>query len=111
MPHPQHTFIMTNSYRIASQIRLLTHSEFITRTTGYGSDHQYAVWNSEYNLAGWDALFVEKDREARYRPVLKRLFERVGPLEPVVVREDGYPVRTFYMMGCYRFRGEVGSKE
>jgi len=107
MPEPGRTFVMTNSYRLASQIRLYSNSAVITRTTGHSDSHQYLIWNRRYDLCGRDALFVEKKARERYRSELEGIFEQVGPFEPVVIRRGTQDVRTFYIVRCYGFLGTM----
>lgn len=105
MPEPDRTFIMTHSYRLASQIRFYSNSALITRTTGHPGSHQYLIWNRRYDLCGRDALFVGKRARERYRSELEGIFEQVGPFEPVVIRRGSRDVRTFYIVRCYGFLG------
>jgi len=104
MPDPGRTFVVTRSYRLASQIRFLSGSAVATRTTGHADSHQYLIWNRQSDLSGWDALFIDKNDRERYREELQGLFERVGPFETIIVRHGGDVVRRFYLVRCYGLR-------
>ncbi len=101
MPHPARTFIITHSYRMGSQIRFLTESQYPTHTSGYKSPHQYGIWERGRHLSGWDAVFV--DKEKRHIDVLERQFERIGPVEHLTVTDAGMTIRTFCIVRCYGY--------
>lgn len=102
MPDPQHTFILTNSYRLASRIRLFADPTLITRTTGSKAPHQYKIWNERYNLSGWDAIFIDEKKNDTYLRVIQELFERVGSFEPLELTKNNQRLRTFYMVRCFK---------
>jgi hypothetical protein len=109
MPKPDRTFVITRSYRMASQVFFYSGSGIITRTTGHRDSHQYRYWNRLRDVCGWDALFVDKKAPARYRERLQVLFERVGTLEKIDIRHGAEVVRTFYVVPCYGFKADQGS--
>ncbi len=104
MPDPEHTFVITNSYRFASQIHFYSGVSLITRTTGQKSPHQYDIWNKSQDLKAWDALFLDKKNKEKYRQGLVEHFERVDAFEPVIIRRDSEPLRTFYMVKCFGYK-------
>jgi dolichol-phosphate mannosyltransferase len=104
MPNPGRTFILTHEYRHASQIRFLTDSRLITRTTGYRPPHQYQLWNSAFNPTGWDAIFVDKKKRGRDIEILAGMFDHVGPSEPLDIKAAGATMRTFYIVRCYGYK-------
>ncbi len=103
MPEPDQTFIITHAYRLASQVRFLTGSQYITGITGHKSPHQYGIWDKTRRLKEWDALFVDKEDDHKDRKILEKLFSRVGPAEPVNITKDKEVIRTFYIIKCYGY--------
>jgi hypothetical protein len=104
MPDPEHTFVITNSYRFASQIRFYSGASIMTKTTGQKDPHQYTIWNDRYDLKGWDALFIDKKEKERYREYLQERFSKVEAFEPLVIKKKGHPVRTFYVVRCFGYK-------
>jgi dolichol-phosphate mannosyltransferase len=109
MPDPDRTFVITRSYRMASQIRFYCSSDIMTRTTGRRDPHQYRYWNNQRDVFGWDALFVDKKYSERKRDILQALFNDVGTLEKIDIRQGTDVIRTFYAVPCYGFKGQAGS--
>ncbi len=101
MPDPTHTFVITDTYRLASQIRFLTHSKYPTQVTGIAAPHQYALWRDRIDLTGWDAIAVSKKSRIKNSRILETIFTRVDPIQDHPITHDGTPVRSFYFQPCY----------
>jgi hypothetical protein len=106
MPDPDHTFVITRSYRVASQVRFYCGPGIITCTTGHREPHQYRYWNRQRDVSGWDALFVDKECSERKWNRLQGIFKEVEPLKKIDIRKGPDRIRTFFLVPCYGFKGQ-----
>lgn len=104
MPDAERTFVITNSYRFASQIRFYTGSTVIAQTTGQKSPKQYGLWHGRYDLEGWDAIFIDKKSRERYREGLREQFNEVKEFEPMEIKKHGRVIRVFYIVKCFGYK-------
>lgn len=110
MPNPERTFIVADTYRLASQMRFLTHSKYPTQVTAIASPHQYRLWQNRIDLTGWDAVFVSKKSRTKNTLVLERIFERVDPIQEFWVTIQNIPLRHFYFQHCYTAKFSPGAR-
>lgn len=110
MPNPERTFIVADTYRLASQMRFLTHSKYPTQITGIASPHQYALWQNRIDLTGWDAVFISKKSRKKNTIALEAIFERVDPVQEFWVTARDIPLRPFYFQHCYTAKFSPGTQ-
>lgn len=110
MPNPTRTFVITDTYRLASQIRFLTHSKYPTQITGTSPLHQYKLWKDRIDLTGWDAVFVSKKSRKKNTAALEAIFTQVDSIEEFAVVIEGTPLRSFYLQRCYTAKFTPGER-
>jgi hypothetical protein len=106
MPQPGRTFLAAEDYRLASHLTLLVGPPVLMLTMDRRG-LEYFRWQAPGLLAGDDCVLLlrqpfEIDRE-ELKEGLQRAFDSVENAAAHVVRWQGRPARTFWMVRAYGF--------
>ena len=107
-PDPDNVFLFSEAYGVTAALSFYVPGQeraFCLKTPGRRLN-QYDLWPGPQNPAGADALLVRKGREKGPPPIVKDLFERVGPSISFQSEHNGRPGLWFTLTPCYGFSGE-----
>jgi 4-amino-4-deoxy-L-arabinose transferase-like glycosyltransferase len=105
--NPKGAFVISNQFGVAALLTFYSRSRYEAKLWSIVKDHGESLrrWQDLPSLRGQHALFIVKRGVAEELPVLRERFEHVAPAEELVIRIEGVPVRSFWLVECRNYDG------